>query len=258
MEASRCSLPLTWCFVLVIVSTMLLGSSGVVGATRSDSQRLSQQHRGGDNDVGVCTTNHNCIEKCEDDEINTDIITWLGSNEQRLAEFQDNMMEAENFILSNPGVKSVDGLVGLHMTLAYVCCLNPNQLLQLEEALTTFVWDSSLVNVTFSRAVCNNDSYDHTSFIVLLDELSQQRIGNFVLQIEQLLEYYGVPITRPRSEMEPFHSTLGVVVEDYPVAQVLNDINGAITVWNSQPIAIKSFFTVFPPGVYNATSSKSL
>ena len=39
-------------------------------------------------DVGVCTTNHNCIEKCADDQVNSDILTWLGSNEPRLAQFQ--------------------------------------------------------------------------------------------------------------------------------------------------------------------------
>ena len=61
----------------------------------------------------------------------------------------------------------LDGLVGLHMTLAYVCCLNPNQLLAMAEALSTFTWSSALVNVTFGMAVCNNDSYDHTSYIVL-------------------------------------------------------------------------------------------
>jgi len=88
-----------------------------------------------------------------------------------------------------------------------------------------------------------------------VDELSQQKLGNFVLRIEKMLESYGVPIYRPRSEMEPFHSTLGVVRKSYPIDAVLEKINNNITVWNSVPISIDSFFVAFPPVISFANTT---
>jgi len=174
----------------------------------------------------------------------------LGIPESRLHQFQRNMAHAEKIIFDTDpfGVKSEDPELIMHMTLAYICCLTLDQQLALEIYLTQFEWET--VNVTFSHVICNNDSIDHLSFIVVVDELSQQKLGNFVLRIEKMLESYGVPIYRPRSEMEPFHSTLGVVRKSYPIDVVLNKINTNITVWNSVPIAIETFFVAFPP-VFN-------
>jgi len=62
----------------------------VLMASLTSSSGTDASHRM--NDEGVCTTNHNCIEKCADDQINTDIMTWLGSNEPRLAQFQGNVL----------------------------------------------------------------------------------------------------------------------------------------------------------------------
>jgi 2'-5' RNA ligase len=205
----------------------------------------------------VCTTYSNCDASCADDQVDTDLITWFGESNSRFLQFQNSMVEAEKLIRKrdSSAVSSTDGRPILHMTLAYLCCLDPEDLLNLEKSLQTFSWNP--VNVSFSHVICNNDSIDHNSFILLADEDSQQRLSSFVIELEAHLVSFGVPILKTRTEMEPFHSTLGVVKNSYPIPEVLQLINSNITQWTPNPIFIESFFTYLPPGVWYPTINTS-
>ena len=121
--------------------------------------------------------------------------------------------------------------------------------------------------------ICNNESADHLSLVLLLDEASQAAMGSVVRAFEEAIEVggggggggnavwrqgfggwqrksenayrawrvmehphpsiacqrAGVPISRPRSLQEPFHSTLGVVEAGYPLVDALAAINGNIS-----------------------------
>ena len=57
---------------------------------------------------------------------------------------------------------------------------------------------------------------NYSSIIVLMDDESQQKVGVFVDHIEDLMTKNGIQVNKPRSQMEPFHSTLGVVKAGYP------------------------------------------
>ena len=57
----------------------------------------------------------------------------------------------------------------------------------------------------------------------------------------------GLPIV-PRSKMEPFHMTLGVVNTTFPVEEVMFQINHEITTWSS-PITFRRYFVLLPPRI---------
>lgn len=46
-----------------------------------------------------------------------------------------------------------------------------------------------------------------------------------------------IPVHIPRSKQEPFHSTLGVVQEGYPIDHVIQEINSQIPVFNKIPVS---------------------
>lgn len=99
--------------------------------------------------------------------------------------------------------------------------------------------------VYFSHVICNVDSADHVSLIVLVDKATQTALAQVVAQLELSLIKQGIEL-RPRSQQEPFHSTLGVVNNSYPVDQVVERINNEVTQWNSNPISIYHYLMEIP------------
>ena len=113
------------------------------------------------------------------------------------------------------------------------------------------------VNVTFSHVICNVESVDHISYVVVLNNQSQTIMANLINTFEKAITASGIPIQYPRSAQEPFHSTLAVVNSTYPVATVLDQLNTQITVWNSQPILIDHFLLEFPPHRFSSSPPPS-
>lgn len=170
--------------------------------------------------------------------------------------FQENMVLAQTIMTGYPGVRSLDVPPLLHITFQYLCCYNEVDYYIIEQVLTDLDWQP--VNVTFAAAVCNNESADHLSFVAMLDAASQASLGLFVERIERAMLAAGVPVHVPRSAQEPFHSTIGVVGADYPVAEVLGFINGNVTSWGALPLTINSFFIELPPKIFHANLTEGL
>lgn len=108
------------------------------------------------------------------------------------------------------------------------------------------------MQVTFDRVVCNNggDGFRTTTSIILLVSNETQKImGNLVDAFEKALINHGIPVTKPRSKMEPFHTTIAVTRPSYQnVSGVVDLINQQITDWtDGNPIVIDSFEMIFPP-----------
>jgi len=78
-----------------------------------------------------------------------------------------------------------------------------------------------------------------------------------VQRFEAAMVAAGLPVPQPRTTMEPFHSTLGVVDgTKYPVDQVLSQINSAVPVFTPIPITIANFVMgPFPIYIFTANAS---
>lgn len=62
----------------------------------------------------------------------------------------------------------------------------------------------------------------------------------------------GIPLHRPRSSQEPFHSTLAVVNSTFPIADALAHINASIPVFSTTAFALDEFATDIPYRRYYA------
>jgi len=162
-------------------------------------------------------------------------------------EFRKNIDDGID-ILKQYGTVITDDNLFLHSTLQYLCCYSPDELYRIGEVLDNYKWDP--FNLTFSKVICNRGGdgiVSWISIIVLLDSDGQARMYNFVKGIENALVAAGIPVNTPRSQQEPFHSTLGVVTSDYPADKVVQIINQKIPVFNSRPMTVEYFFSIFPP-----------
>jgi len=113
-------------------------------------------------------------------------------------------------------------------------------------------------SLTFKEAVCNvgGDGISSAySIIVTLTEESQKSTLAFVTSIEQNMIAHGIPVNRPRSQQEPFHSTLAVVDYYFPVDEALAAVNAKIPIYNSQPMIVDQFTMLFPPHEFYASNS---
>jgi 2'-5' RNA ligase len=190
-------------------------------------------------------------------EYSTDFIALLGDKGERTgyAQFYASFAKAVNILRSYPGVISDDYYVP-HLTIQYLCCYTPMQWTRIIEAVNAVQW--APFNLTFQKVICNNggDGFKSLiSLIIVLDQKSQTLLGNFVDRLERAIKAAGIPIHRPRTEQELFHSTLGVVTGDYPVAKVMDQINTAIKVWNTVPMMVDSFWSFLPPWQFHANDT---
>jgi len=203
----------------------------------------------------VCYNNTNCDAKCGLLDYNNDVIALLAIGDSTgYQEYKASANKAIAIMKQYPGVLTNDDDI-LHMTLQYLCCLSVVEYTKAIEVMGAIKW--APLQIKFGQAVCNyggDGGANYTSFIVYLDDESQKSVGAFVSQIETALSENGIKVIKPRSQMEPFHSTLGVVDDKYPVQEVLNLINTQIPVFNADPAIIHSFFMVAPFWIFNATS----
>ena len=133
---------------------------------------------------------------------------------------------------------------GLHVSLLYNCCYDDDQIKTISRVLSeTLSWQPQ--NVTFDRAEWRIDSFppaqqqppDHYSICVFLDKESNQRMQAWVAQVEAAIAAAGVPVHVPRSEQEPFHTTLCVVNgTTFPVAEAVRRVNELVKpgTWTGQ------------------------
>jgi hypothetical protein len=201
-----------------------------------------------------CNNNTNCVDRCDIIDYNTVTVTSLVQSSHGFEQFRNSVAIALAIMKSYPGVVTDDRVL-LHMTLQYFCCYNPVQYEEIIYELKRFQWHP--MDLRFNTTVCNvggDGDSNYTSIIVLLDDEGQQILGEFVASIEAHLISKNIPVHRPRSQMEPFHSTLGVVKPGYPVEEIVQRINTELPIFNSDPITLKAFFMSFPFAMFNASS----
>jgi len=199
-----------------------------------------------------CTGWHNCPGGCGFGDWSDTTIASIG----RWKSLNNNCNKAIDIMEKHKGVTSTDRGV-IHTSLQYLCCYSIVTYTKWIDIMSSYSWAS--VNVTFDQAVCNmdNNDSDHTSIIVLMDQASQAVMFNLVSRFEAEMKAHGIPVKYPRSGMEPFHVTLGVVDSSYPVQQVVAEINQQITEWSDVPINISNFLLI-PVPVWEMKSNDSV
>jgi len=199
-----------------------------------------------------CTAWHNCPGGCNIGDWSDTTIASIG----RWASLNSNCDKAIDIMEKYNGVESTDRGV-IHTSIQYLCCYSIITYTKWISVMENYGWES--VNVTFDRAVCNmdNNDSDHTSIIVLMDQASQTKMFSLVAGFEQEMEKHGITVKYPRSGMEPFHVTLGVVNKKYPVDQVLAEINEQVPMWSDVAINISNFLLI-PVPVWEIKSNDSL
>jgi len=168
----------------------------------------------------------------------------VGEIESPQARAFDFAMRRAGEILQTFGDIDVTYGDGLHISLNYFCCYSPSDMAVIKDVLAGVQWP--LLNVTFDQPTWRIDSdaeeAAHYSIIVMLDEPSQRTMLDFVGEIEALVRAAGVDIHVPRSDQEPFHSTLGVAKGlSYPSVAALQAVNAE-----------------FPPGSWTAAGAITL
>jgi len=219
--------------VLIVLSVFVLAASSV--------------------EANNCTAWENCPGGCGFGDWSDTTIASIG----RWKSLSDNCDKAIDIMEKHSGVESTDRGV-IHTSLQYLCCYSIVTYTKWIDVINTYgSWAS--VNVTFDKAVCNmdNNDSDHTSIIVLMDAQSQQKMFDLVAYWESVMEEHGIPVKHPRSQMEPFHVTLGVVNKAYPVDQVVAQINEQVTSWSDVPINISNFMLI-PVPVWELKSNDSV
>eukprot|EP01116_Phalansterium_solitarium_P012685 TRINITY_DN29196_c0_g1_i1.p1 TRINITY_DN29196_c0_g1~~TRINITY_DN29196_c0_g1_i1.p1 ORF type:complete len:231 (-),score=40.25 TRINITY_DN29196_c0_g1_i1:54-746(-) len=206
-------------------------------------------------EISGCSSWQDCGDfGCSLPDYDNDFIASLMRNGAGFSEFGASLKKAVSILRKYPGVISDDADVR-HMTVQYLCCYNVDDFARIVDIVRHIAWTP--FNLTFAEVVCNLDHPGHNdstvSFIVLADAASQLRMAAFVAGVEQTIVSHGIPIHRPRSAQEPFHSTIGRVRADYPVAQVLAELQQAFGVFNTQPMIVDSFSSAFPSYEFHAS-----
>ena len=155
--------------------------------------------------------------------------------------FVQSMEMADSAILKYGDSATVTPLsqgTHVHLSFNYFCCYSKEDKHTIKSVLNKYDWP--LIDITFSEPVWRIDSdandVDHYSIIVLLDDESQTKMQKMIEDVEATIRAAGVDVHVPRSQQEPFHSTLGVVSgKDFAAIAALQAVNEVVPPgsWNS-------------------------
>lgn len=162
----------------------------------------------------------------------------LGSAHPGLQQLHRSMAEAVSiFRAAGSGIRS-DDVSYAHMTVQYVCCIDPAQLLKLEAIVAARPFPKLVVR--FERVICRT-----SSFIATVDNATQTTLAAWVDTVEDAMIAAGIPVLIRRRAQAPFHTTLATFGGSYPAATAMAAVNrrfgdnatagGAL---NTDPIAV--------------------
>lgn len=207
-----------------------------------------------------CTQLQNCADiQCKSGESNAWLIAllWFDLNQESFDSYWQRLVESILMLAENGIVWSEDSWMP-HITFQYLCCYTQSQYATMLSAFKQIKWRP--LNATFDRLVCNDDTHlgdNTTSFIVRLSNSSQLQWSQTVRQFEDAIVNAGLPLHKPRSKMEFFHSTDAVVSRSFPTESVLKQINKQIPQWteNNEPIVVsRLLFLPWPLEFITATN----
>jgi hypothetical protein len=132
----------------------------------------------------------------------------------------------------------------IHISFNYFCCYSTEDISVIISVLSKYEWPE--IEVTFDQPTIRIDSdaehVEHYSFIIMLDDTSQKKMAAVMEGVEEAIRAAGIDVHVPRSQQEPFHSTLAVVPgRDFAAVAALKAVNAAVPpgTW-SAPILVKS------------------
>jgi len=118
------------------------------------------------------------------------------------------------------------GFMDSHISFSYYCCQTEDELSTIKTVLENVTWVPRAVNFSYATCAIDGPTMDHVSFIVMLEEESNQEMLTWVEEVEDKIAAKGVVLNSVRRNQEPYHSTLAVVSGSrYPVAKAISAIN---------------------------------
>jgi hypothetical protein len=119
----------------------------------------------------------------------------------------------------------------IHISFNYFCCYSAEDRAVINDVLAKHEWPET--EVTFDQPTIRIDSdaehIEHYSLIILLDAASQQKMAAVMEGVEGAIRAAGVDVHVPRSQQEPFHSTLAVVPgRHFAAVAALEAVNVAV------------------------------
>jgi len=180
-------------------------------------------------------------------------LLWQALGQPGFAQFRSGMDRAVQLLreLQPEGVVSDDKL-DPHVSLQYLCCWDVRQNMTAAKAIRSVPW--SPIDIRFDRIVCNYGGggvETNTSFIAMVDAAGQQALLELVERFEDAQRSAGLSIPRPRSQQEPFHATIAVVREGFPIDAALAAFNAELPApLTADPIRISNFLMLLPPGLF--------
>ena len=147
-----------------------------------------------------------------------------------------NMLAADDAILQfgRKGVTVTPRSQGthIHMSFNYFCCYSEVDIAALHNVLAAYDWPTELA-VSFDQPTIRIDSdaqkVEHYSYILLLDQASQDKMHDLMDGLEAAVRSAGLDVHVPRRQQEPFHTTLAVVNgRDFAAVAALEAVNAAV------------------------------
>lgn len=173
-----------------------------------------------------------CMNSCAPGTSSFNSIYHVGRDEMAASAagraFNAAMTSAGSVITGLDSTAHTQSGSSLHMSFNYFCCYTDADKATIKTVLSNIEWPR--LNITYGKPAWRIDNRpDHFSIIVLLDDESNERMMDWVGKVEATIESAGVPIHIPRSQKEPFHSTLGVVKgSTFPMEQALVGIDAIV------------------------------
>jgi hypothetical protein len=126
----------------------------------------------------------------------------------------------------------------MHLSLSYFCCLRQNETHWIREAMYQWIQERSpfSFNIAFEENAiqCWHEGPNSVTFIILVDNQTQQLLLDMNHDLNRYLESMGVPIVVQREQQMPFHVTLQGVRygKDYSTLPQFNITDSLPTIYN--------------------------
>eukprot|EP00929_Paragymnodinium_shiwhaense_P042488 TRINITY_DN21978_c0_g1_i2.p1 TRINITY_DN21978_c0_g1~~TRINITY_DN21978_c0_g1_i2.p1 ORF type:complete len:318 (+),score=20.07 TRINITY_DN21978_c0_g1_i2:107-1060(+) len=135
-----------------------------------------------------------------------------------------------------------EAAMGSHISFSYYCCHTESELSRIKAVLQNWQgWTPHNVSLSYVTCAVDGPALDHVSFILMLDEASNDLMHRWVASLEADLSRAGVKVNIPRRYQEPYHATVAVVNgTGYPVADAIRQINEQFppNSWLQKPLTL--------------------
>jgi len=154
---------------------------------------------------------------CYDDDKTTYTITWLFHKFQFDIEIYDVIKSLDmQYVIGKQNIFEV------HLSLNYLCNYTKDQMIDINNALSNFTWES--FDIVVRGLGCNNDLHNNSKIYLhaMTDDDSTIKLTNISNKIENHLLSYGIDIYNPRKISGPkYHVTIATLLDTYPLDNLL-------------------------------------